>query len=85
MRNRISPRFGAGIALQAGKAAEAAATAASTSAGPDAANSPTTSSWFAGLTLVNVAPDPAGIQSAPIRLWKVFVTMDHSPAGAQWA
>ncbi len=67
MRNRISPRFGAGIPLQAGKALLAAATAASTSAGPDAANSPMTSSWLAGLTLVNVAPDAAGFQSAPIR------------------
>ena len=69
MRNRISPRFGAGMALQAGNARVAAATAASTSAGPEAANSPTTSSWFAGLTLVNVAPDPAGVHSPPIRFW----------------
>ena len=69
MRNRISPRFGAGMPLQAGYARRAAATAASTSAGPEAANSPITSSWFAGLTLVKVAPDPAGFQSPPIRFW----------------
>ena len=69
MRNRISPRFGAGMALHAGKARLAAATAASTSAGPEAANSPMTSSWLAGLVLVKVAPESAGFQSAPIRFW----------------
>jgi hypothetical protein len=42
MRKRISPRFGAGIALHAGNARRAAATAASTSAGPDAGKSPMT-------------------------------------------
>ncbi len=67
MRKRISPRFGAGMALHAGKARRAAATAASTSAGPEAGNSPITSSWFAGLVLVKVAPDSAAFHSAPIR------------------
>jgi hypothetical protein len=32
------------------------------------------SSWFAGLTLVNVAPDAAAFQSAPIRLRYEVVT-----------
>src|SRR3990170_1147399 len=74
MRNRISPRFGAGMPLQAGKARLAAATAASTSAGPEEGNSPMTSSWFAGLTLVKVSPESAPFQSAPIRFWYVVVT-----------
>ena len=52
----------------------AASTAASTSAGPEAGNSPMTSSRLAGLTLVKVAPDSAGFQSAPIRFWYDFVT-----------
>ncbi len=64
---RISPRFGAGMRDQAGKAAFAAATAASTSAGPLAGNVPMTSSWFAGLTLSKVLPDLASTQRPPIR------------------
>jgi hypothetical protein len=55
------------MADQAGKAALAAATAASTSSGPDDWNSPMTSSWSAGLTLTNVAPELDGTHSSPIR------------------
>ena len=39
-----------------------------------------TSSWFAGLTLVKVAPDAAAFQSAPIRFLYEVVTV----TGVSW-
>src|SRR4029079_635957 len=72
---RISPRFGAGIRDQAGKAALAASTAAFTSAAPEAGKVPMTSSWLAGLTLSKVAPDLASTQRPPIRFLKLVVAI----------
>ncbi len=72
---RISPRLGAGIRLQAGNARFAAETASSTSAGPEAGKTPTTSSWFAGLVLVKVAPERASTHLPPIRLRYVVVAV----------
>ena len=69
VRNKISPRSGAGIAAQAGCAFLAAATASSRSARVDCWKCPTTSFVLAGLVLLNVLPLAEPRHSPAIKFW----------------
>src|SRR6478672_9887094 len=76
-RKRISPRFGAGTSRHSSKAARAAATARSTSVASERGNVPSTSP-VAGLTLSNVAPEPA---SPPSPRERAYLFAGHVRAG----
>src|ERR1700722_18935796 len=75
---RISARLGAGTRRQEAKAFFAAATARSTSSGPEAGKVPTMSSWSAGLTFCRVLPLFAGSHWPPIRLLYAVTLMPDS-------
>jgi hypothetical protein len=64
-RKSTSPRFGAGTSRHSSYAAFAAATARSTSSGPDFGNLPIVSP-FAGLVDSKVSPDDASTHSPPM-------------------
>jgi hypothetical protein len=66
-RYMTSPRLGAGVARQAGKAVSAALIAIATSAGPPAWKRPMTSRRSAGLTLSNVSPLTPSTQSPAMK------------------
>ncbi len=70
-RYRISPRLGAGVAFQAGRAASAARIAITTSAAEPAWKRPTTSRISAGFTLSNVAPETPSTQRPAMNSWYV--------------
>ncbi len=69
-RYRISPRFGAGVRRQPGKASSAARIARAASAASPDWNPPTTSRVSAGFTDSNVRPVPDSVHSPPMnRPW----------------
>src|SRR5262245_56760287 len=78
-RYRISPRLGAGSARQRGNASRAAATARSTSSGPESAKRPIRSPASAGLRFSNVWPEAAGSKRPAMKLPNVGSVIDPPP------